>query len=138
MPVNKLNLSESGPLAYDQLGFDLYRKDGSNVSGLDHIIIRAGEGTNTSNIYYANIPGPDPHWIGIHHAGTTGVSGEVIPIQAESLVGDDLSKTGVASYNDAKYIDLTSMDVIRGKFKSVGILKSSGVPEYYVRLIRGV
>ena len=140
MCIKKLHLSESGPLTYEQLGFDLYQKDNSNVAGLDHIIIYAGEGTDSSNVFYANMPGPDAHWIGIHNAGNSGSTDEVIPIQAESLVGNDISKTGEASYNVARYLELASMDIIYGKFTSVGILKSGPPtnPTYYVRLIRGV
>ena len=140
MAIRRLVTIESSALLYDQAGFDVITKDERDHNGEDHTIYYPGEGTNNSNIIYENNPTPGAHWIGIHNCGTS-PSGETISIQAESLVGDDLTSDPSATfdYDTARYLEIPSGDIIYGKFSSIGILKtSSGIYKDRVRLIRGV
>ena len=140
MSTRRLVQAESSGLQYDQAGFDIFEKDNSDIGGEDHLIVYPGTGTDSGNIAYAGNEEPNAHWIGIHNCGTE-VSGETISIQAESLVGDDLTMdpSSTFDYDTARYIEITSGDIIYGKFSSVGILKTDSVIyKDRVRLIRGV
>jgi hypothetical protein len=140
--IRQLTSDTSGGLTYDQAGFDMMSVDHNTVAGKHHTIFKAGAGTDIDNIYHQNIPtNKTPHWIGIHNCGSFLV--ETCSIQAESIVGDDLSKSG--TYNPlslANYVEIIPGDIIYGKFTQVALVKTdSGVPIPYVdilRLIRGV
>jgi len=141
MGIRRLTGDEINELTYDQAGFDIIQKDERDIDSKDHIIVYPGVGNAVSNIVYMGNTEDNAHWIGFHNCGTDNV--EVpIPIQAESLVGDDLTKDPSVTfdYDTARYINLAPGDIIYGKFKSVGILKSDGPTnfKYRLRLIRGV
>jgi hypothetical protein len=141
MGIRRLTGEEISELTYDQAGFDIIEKDERDISSEDHIVVYPGVGTDIDNILYAGNTGTNAHWIGLHNCGTSNDSAP-IPIQAESLVGDDLTKNPSAAfdYDEARYINLAPGDVIFGRFSSVGILKSAGPTnyKYRLRLIRGV
>ena len=141
MAIQRLVSIEASSLQNDQVGFDIVLKDERDIDGEDHLICYPGTGTDNSNIVYMGNTDDNAHWIGLHNAATSLV-GIPIPIQAESLVGDNLTKDTSSSfdYDTANYINLAPGDVVYGKFKSVGILKSAGPTnhKYYLRMIRGV
>ncbi len=140
--LKQLVSDESASLTYDQIGFDLMAVDHNLVGGKTYTIFKAEDGTDSSNIFYKNVPFNDtPHWIGIHNCGT--VSSETCSVQAVSVDGDDFAKN--ATYNPSSltnYIEVMPGDIIYGKFTEVSLVKtSSGFPVAYVdmlRLIRGV
>ena len=137
--IRKLTADTSGGLTYDQVGFDIMTMDHNNIDGKHHKLFVAGPGTDASNRYFNDFPSNGtPHWIGIHNCGT--VQAEVCSVQAQSMTGDDLSKTGsFGTLTTSSYVDLMPGDVIYGKFTSVALLVTSGAPYVDVlRLIRGV
>ena len=141
MSIRNLTGESIGALNYDQAGFDIIEKDERDVGGEDHVIFYPGVGTNVGNRVFANNPEDNAYWIGIHNVSTDSTA-IPIPVQAESLVGDDFTKVTTLpfDYDEGRYINLAPGDIVYGKFKSVGILKSAGPTnyKYRLRMIRGV
>ena len=137
--IRKLTADTSGGLTYDQVGFDIMTMDHNNIDGKHHKLFVAGPGTDASNRYFNDFPSNGtPHWIGIHNCGTTIL--ETCSVQAVSLIGDDLSKTGAyAAGTLSSYIEIMPGDIVYGKFKEVALLKTiNGLYKDVLRLIRGV
>ena len=139
MGIRRLTGDSAGALTFDQLGFNMMLQEDGLISGEDHLIYKAEDGTSVSNIKYIDVPSNGvPHWIGIHNCGTTIL--ETCSVQAVSLIGDDLSKTGAyAAGTLSSYIEIMPGDIVYGKFKEVALLKTiNGLYKDVLRLIRGV
>ena len=103
--------------------------------------IHAKAGTDVSNDVYAGLPGDNPHWIAIQNIGSIDDAGaaEEVELQASSLDGDDLSKTGSVVLSAVQDIVMSYGDIIYGKFSMVRLRITGGSGHYNrVRLIRGV
>ena len=139
--LRQLSADESTSLVYEQAGADIYTTDHNTHATFDWIWIIAGVGTDTLNKYYANIPGNNPHWIGIQNIGSLDDAGaiEEAELQAQSLVGDDLARSGAVSNLHSNDINLSRGDIVYGKFDEIRLRITDGPGHInMIRLIRGV
>ena len=139
--IRQLTSDEISLLTYDQMGFDTANVDNTAPGGGTFIEFYPGVGTDVTYKHYANMDGDDPHWIGIHNCGSTTLgSPTTVEVMAQSIVGDNLSTTGV--YNPLLtgiFIELGAGDNIYGKFNLVAVNKTTvSAALNQVRLIRGV
>jgi hypothetical protein len=135
----------TGHLTYEQNGFDIFKKMNGLADGRDFSVLYPGEGT-AAGAYETYFGAPavnrvKPYWVGIQNCHPI----EVMPVQARSVVGEDLAKfaasTGVAGVfdpDDAIYMNLAPGDFVHGVFDAVAILMPTAGGEYNIRLVRGV
>ena len=143
MSTYNLTGLENAAIQYGQVGMDA-------LSQGDAFIPSSGLGQEDHKIYYI-YKGPgigvadNQNYLGLgtendksYWCAIQNLSGsEGVPVQATTLDGEHLAKTGAINVAVDNYINIAAGDTIYGRFTEIYILKANTGGEYKLRAIRG-